>query len=102
MLVAVLHASITVPNAATPVVVTENRPGSAHRTPTSSNSDTDDTQYSLQLSVPIFSGGAAASRTRQTKSLRQAAGLDRQAAERQLREFRREYPDYPLPEDLRP
>lgn len=52
------------------------------RTFSDSNSDS----VGVRFSLPIFSGGAAASRTRQTKSLRQAAGLDRQAAERQLRE----------------
>lgn len=39
----------------------------------SSNSDTDDTQYSLQLSVPIFSGGATSSRVRQSEYRWQAA-----------------------------
>ena len=34
------------------------------------------------------------------RALRREGNL--QEAERQLREFRREYPDYPLPEDLRP
>lgn len=52
------------------------------RTFSDSNSDS----VGVRFSLPIFSGGAAASRTRQTKSLREAAGLDRQAAERQLRE----------------
>jgi outer membrane protein len=37
------------------------------------NSDTDDTQYSLQLSVPIFSGGATQSRVRQSEFRWQAA-----------------------------
>lgn len=37
------------------------------------NSDTDDTQYSLQLSVPIFSGGATQSRVRQSEYRWQAA-----------------------------
>lgn len=49
-------------------------------------SDSSSDSVGVRFSLPIFSGGAAASRTRQTKSLRQAAGLDRQAAERQLRE----------------
>jgi outer membrane protein len=39
----------------------------------SSASDTDDTQYSLQLSVPIFSGGATSSRVRQSEYRWQAA-----------------------------
>ncbi len=39
----------------------------------SSDSDTDDTQYSLQLSVPIFSGGGTSSRVRQSEYRWQAA-----------------------------
>jgi outer membrane protein len=38
-----------------------------------SNSDTDDTRYSLQLTVPIFSGGAVSSRVRQSEYRWQAA-----------------------------
>lgn len=38
-----------------------------------SDSDTDDTQYALQFSVPIFSGGATSSRVRQSEYLWQAA-----------------------------
>jgi outer membrane protein len=37
------------------------------------NSDTDDTQYSLQLSVPIFAGGAVSSQVRQSEFRWQAA-----------------------------
>lgn len=37
------------------------------------DSDTDDTQYALQFSVPIFSGGATSSRVRQSEYLWQAA-----------------------------
>ena len=40
---------------------------------TSSDSDTDDTQYSLQLSLPLFSGGATSSRVRQSEFRWQAA-----------------------------
>lgn len=40
----------------------------------------------LRLSLPLFTGGAAASRSREQRALRQAAGLDRVAAERQVRE----------------
>lgn len=40
----------------------------------------------LRLSLPLFTGGAASSRTREQRALRQAAGLDRAAAERTLRE----------------
>lgn len=39
----------------------------------SAKSDQDDTQYSLQLSVPLFSGGAAQSRVRQSEYQWQAA-----------------------------
>ncbi|MDX2233870.1 MAG: TolC family outer membrane protein [Hyphomonadaceae bacterium] len=50
----------------------------------------DDTSQSdsvgLRFSLPIFTGGAASSRTRQQRALRVAAGLDRTAAERTLRE----------------
>jgi outer membrane protein len=49
-----------------------------------SNSSSDN--VGVRVSIPLFSGGAASSRTRQAKSLREAAGLDRAAAERQLRE----------------
>jgi outer membrane protein len=37
------------------------------------NSDTDDTQYALQFSVPIYSGGAVSSRVRQSEYRWQAA-----------------------------
>jgi TolC family type I secretion outer membrane protein len=40
----------------------------------------------LRFSVPLFTGGAASSRTREQRALRQAAALDRVAAERQVRE----------------
>ncbi|MCP5471656.1 MAG: TolC family outer membrane protein [Sinobacteraceae bacterium] len=40
---------------------------------TTSDSDNDDTQYALQLSVPLFSGGATSSRVRQSEYRWQAA-----------------------------
>jgi outer membrane protein len=50
----------------------------------------DDTSTSdsvgLRFSLPLFTGGAASSRTRQQLALRTAAGLDRAAVERALRE----------------
>jgi len=49
-----------------------------------SNSSSD--SVGVRVSIPLFSGGAASSRTRQAKALRQASGLDRTAAERQIRE----------------
>lgn len=40
----------------------------------------------VRVSLPLFTGGFASSRTRQQRALRQAASLDRTAAERALRE----------------
>jgi len=40
----------------------------------------------VRVSLPLFTGGYASSRTRQQRALRQAASLDRSAAERALRE----------------
>ncbi len=40
----------------------------------------------LRFSLPLSTGGAASSRTRETRALREAAGLDRAGVERQLRE----------------
>lgn len=40
----------------------------------------------VRVSLPLFTGGAASSRTRQQRALREAAGLDRSAAERSVRE----------------
>ncbi len=48
--------------------------------------DTTSDSVGVRVSLPLFTGGAASSRTRQQRALRQAAGLDRAAAERQVRE----------------
>ncbi|MBU6372452.1 MAG: TolC family outer membrane protein [Alphaproteobacteria bacterium] len=47
---------------------------------------TDQNSVGVRLTVPIFSGGLTASRVREQKAQRAAAGLDRVAAERQVRE----------------
>jgi outer membrane protein len=47
---------------------------------------TDQDSVGLRLSVPLFSGGAIRSRTREAQALRSAAGLDRANAEAQVRE----------------
>lgn len=49
-----------------------------------SNSTSD--SVGVRVSIPLFSGGAASSRTRQARALRDAAGLEVAAAERQIRE----------------
>lgn len=52
-----------------------------------SGSDTSQSDsVGLRFSLPLFTGGSASSRTRQQRALREAAGLDRAAAERTLRE----------------
>jgi outer membrane protein len=54
------------------------------------NSDSEDTTYSLQLTVPIYSGGATSSRVRQAQYRHQAA---RERLERTARQTERETRD---------
>lgn len=51
-----------------------------------SGRQTDQDSVGLRVSVPVFSGGAVRSRTRESRAQRAAASLDRAAAESQVRE----------------